>query len=90
MNKAKPNFGASGLLAAETNTVQSIDGKNSTVLKYNEPPEARKPVLGWRLYVFKGEEQVGEHAGFLQRRIGANAHHVRITAYPTTKCISYW
>ncbi|KAJ3842813.1 SMAD/FHA domain-containing protein [Lentinula raphanica] len=57
-NKGKPNFGASGLLAAETNTVKSIDGKNSTVLKYNEPPEARKPVLGWRLYVFKGEEQV--------------------------------
>ncbi|KAJ4481986.1 Smad nuclear-interacting protein 1 [Lentinula aciculospora] len=58
VNKSKPNFGASGLLAAETNTVQSIDGKNSTVLKYNEPPEARKPVLGWRLYVFKGKEQV--------------------------------
>jgi hypothetical protein len=33
---------------------------DSTVLKYNEPPEARKPVLGWRLYVFKGTEQVGE------------------------------
>jgi len=27
-------------------------------LKYNEPPEARKPILGWRLYVFKGTEQV--------------------------------
>ncbi|KAF8914895.1 SMAD/FHA domain-containing protein, partial [Mucidula mucida] len=53
----KPNFGASGLLAAETNTVKSVDGKNSTVLKYNEPPEARKPILGWRLYVFKGDEQ---------------------------------
>ncbi|KAF5382329.1 hypothetical protein D9757_008446 [Collybiopsis confluens] len=58
VNKAKPNFGSSGLLAAETNTVNSVDGKNSTVLKYNEPPEARKPVLGWRLYVFKGDEQV--------------------------------
>ncbi|KAF9267308.1 SMAD/FHA domain-containing protein [Marasmius fiardii PR-910] len=58
VNKAKPNFAASGLLAAETNTVKSVDGKNSTVLKYNEPPEARKPVLGWRLYVFKGPEQV--------------------------------
>ncbi|KAJ8080435.1 hypothetical protein PM082_017268 [Marasmius tenuissimus] len=58
VNKAKPNFGASGLLAAETNTVKSADGKNSSVLKYNEPPEARKPVLGWRLYVFKGSEQV--------------------------------
>ncbi|KIY72508.1 SMAD/FHA domain-containing protein, partial [Cylindrobasidium torrendii FP15055 ss-10] len=53
----KPNFGNSGLLAAETNTVQSQDGKNSTVLKYNEPPEARKPVVGWRLYVFQGDEQ---------------------------------
>jgi len=59
-NKAKPNFGASGLLAAETNTVKSLDGSNSTVLKYNEPPEARKPVQGWRLYVFRGTEQVGE------------------------------
>ncbi|KAF5330265.1 hypothetical protein D9758_014444 [Tetrapyrgos nigripes] len=58
VNKAKPNFGASGLLAAETNTVKSVDGKNSTVLKYNEPPEARKPSVGWRLYVFKGDEQV--------------------------------
>ncbi|TFY66438.1 hypothetical protein EVG20_g4646 [Dentipellis fragilis] len=56
-DKAKPNFGASGLLAAETNTVRKVDGV-STVLKYNEPPEARKPVVGWRLYVFKGSEQV--------------------------------
>ncbi|TFK40667.1 SMAD/FHA domain-containing protein [Crucibulum laeve] len=56
-DKAKPNFAPSGLLAAETNTVKAIDG-TKTVLKYNEPPEARKPVLGWRLYVFKGSEQV--------------------------------
>ncbi|KAI0042123.1 SMAD/FHA domain-containing protein [Auriscalpium vulgare] len=56
-DKAKPNFGASGLLAAATNTVKTADGK-STVLKYNEPPEARAPVVGWRLYVFKGSEQV--------------------------------
>ncbi|KAH8825209.1 SMAD/FHA domain-containing protein [Flagelloscypha sp. PMI_526] len=55
-NKAKPNFKASGLLAAETNTVKTATG-DSTVLKYNEPPEARKPLVGWRLYGFKGEEQ---------------------------------
>ncbi|KJA23170.1 hypothetical protein HYPSUDRAFT_39944 [Hypholoma sublateritium FD-334 SS-4] len=55
--KAKPNFAPSGLLAAETNTVKAVDG-SSTVLKYNEPPEARKPVVGWRLYVFKDDEQV--------------------------------
>ena len=59
VDKAKPNMAPSGLLAAETNTVKAVDG-TSTVLKYNEPPEARKPVLGWRLYVFKGAEQVGE------------------------------
>jgi smad nuclear-interacting protein 1 len=58
-DKAKPNFANSGLLAAETKTVQSADG-TKTVLKYHEPPEARKPLVSWRLYVFKGQEQVGE------------------------------
>lgn len=48
----KPNFGVSGLLAKETNTVQGVE------LKYNEPPEARKPLKNWRLYVFKGTEQL--------------------------------
>ncbi|KAF9241187.1 smad nuclear interacting protein 1 [Melanogaster broomeanus] len=57
VDKAKPNFKPSGLLAAATNTVKAADG-TSTVLKYNEPPEARKPVLGWRLYVFKGSDQI--------------------------------
>ncbi|KAI9443515.1 SMAD/FHA domain-containing protein [Lactarius indigo] len=55
-DKTKPNFAPSGLLAAATNTVKNADG-TSTLLKYNEPPEARKPLVGWRLYVFKGEEQ---------------------------------
>ena len=58
-DKTKPNFNPSGLLVAATNTVKNADG-TSTVLKYNEPPEARKPLLGWRLYVFKGSEQVGK------------------------------
>ncbi|CED85159.1 Transcriptional regulator SNIP1, contains FHA domain [Phaffia rhodozyma] len=49
----KPNFENSGLLAAETNTTAT-----GAMLKYNEPPEARKPTLNWRLYVFKGKEQV--------------------------------
>ncbi|OSD07199.1 SMAD/FHA domain-containing protein [Trametes coccinea BRFM310] len=56
-DKAKPNFAPSGLLAAETKTVKRADG-TKTVLKYHEPPEARKPSVGWRLYVFKGKEQV--------------------------------
>jgi hypothetical protein len=57
-DKAKPNFAPSGLLAAATNTVKNAD-RTSTLLKYNEPPEARKPLVGWGLYVFKGDEQVG-------------------------------
>ncbi len=46
----KPNFGLSGKLTAETNTYNGI------VVKYSEPPEARKPKRRWRFYVFKGEE----------------------------------
>ncbi|KAI9678419.1 MAG: hypothetical protein M1829_002017 [Trizodia sp. TS-e1964] len=50
--KQQPNFLPSGALAAETNTINGI------VLKYNEPPEARKPPAkdDWRLYVFKGAD----------------------------------
>ncbi|TIA93395.1 hypothetical protein E3P99_00219 [Wallemia hederae] len=49
----KPDFSNSGLLAAESKTV------NGTVLKYHEPPEARKPNSAddWRLFVFSGEDQ---------------------------------
>lgn len=50
VNKAKPDFGLSGKLAEETNTY------NGVVIKYSEPPEARKPKRRWRLYPFKGDE----------------------------------
>lgn len=46
------NLGLSGALATETNTF------NGTVVKYSEPPEARKPRKKWRLYVFKGSEEL--------------------------------
>lgn len=48
--KEKVNLGTSGILAADTNTFKGV------VIKYNEPPEAKKPVVRWRLYPFKGEE----------------------------------
>jgi len=54
-DKEKPNFGLSGSLAAETNTTAS-----GAILKYNEPPEARKPSQKWRLYVFKGDKEIGK------------------------------
>ncbi|KAE9983161.1 hypothetical protein BLS_004525 [Venturia inaequalis] len=54
--KEKPNFGPSGLLAKESNTVAGT----KIVLKYNEPPEARKPPASqaWRMYIFKGDDLV--------------------------------
>ena len=56
--REKPNFGTTGRLAAESNTVNV--GGDSVVLKYHEPPEARKPPAKepWRLYVFKGEDML--------------------------------
>ncbi|KAI7537638.1 SMAD/FHA domain-containing protein [Hortaea werneckii] len=52
--KQKPNYKPTGLLAKEANTVAGT----SKVLKYHEPPEARKPPPKeqWRLYVFKKKD----------------------------------
>jgi hypothetical protein len=50
----EPDFGVSGLLAAETNTV------NGVTLVYVEPQEAKKPTVRWRLYVFKDGELQGD------------------------------
>ncbi|KAL3733580.1 hypothetical protein ACJRO7_023013 [Eucalyptus globulus] len=52
--KEKPSFELSGKLAAETNKVRGV------TLLFNEPPEARKPDMRWRLYVFKGGEVLNE------------------------------
>ncbi|KAJ2235790.1 hypothetical protein IWW45_002322 [Coemansia sp. RSA 485] len=49
------DFGLSGKLAAETNTV------NGVVLKYTEPPEARRPRHRWRIYVFKDAKDIDMH-----------------------------
>lgn len=48
--KEKPNFGLSGKLTEDRNTV------NGVVIKYAEPADARKPKRRWRLYPFKGEK----------------------------------
>lgn len=47
MEKEKPSFEPSGKLAEDTNTYKGV------VIKYNEPSDARKPKLRWRLYPFK-------------------------------------
>ncbi len=57
VEKQKPNYSATGRLAAESNTIKSADGQ-AIVLKYHEPSEARKspPKQAWRMYVFKASE----------------------------------
>lgn len=52
--KQKPNFKPTGLLAKEANTVAGT----TTVLKYHEPAEARKPPphQQWRMYIFKDKD----------------------------------
>ena len=49
--KEEVNFGTSGLLTEEANLF------NGVVIKYNQPPEARKPKRRWRLYPFKGKSR---------------------------------
>ncbi|KAF4982700.1 hypothetical protein FZEAL_1727 [Fusarium zealandicum] len=57
--KEKPNYGATGALAAASNSVAQADGSTIT-LKYHEPAEARKPSPRdqWKLFVFKGGDIV--------------------------------
>ncbi|KAK8940624.1 FHA domain-containing protein DDL [Platanthera zijinensis] len=53
-DKQKPSFELSGKLAEETNRVRGI-----TIL-FTEPPDACKPDVRWRLYVFKAGEVLNE------------------------------
>ncbi|CAH2982540.1 unnamed protein product [Chilo suppressalis] len=49
-DKEKPNFGLSGKLTADQNTV------NGVVIKYTEPDDAKQPKRRWRFYPFKGDK----------------------------------
>ncbi|XP_013173399.1 PREDICTED: probable serine/threonine-protein kinase DDB_G0280133 isoform X1 [Papilio xuthus] len=48
--KEKPDFGLSGKLTADANTV------NGVVIKYAEPDDAKQPKRRWRFYPFKGDK----------------------------------
>ncbi|KAF2459516.1 SMAD/FHA domain-containing protein, partial [Lineolata rhizophorae] len=54
--KQQPNFAPTGLLAREANTV-AVPGPGAApvVLRYHEPPDARRPPASadWRLFAFK-------------------------------------
>jgi len=57
--KEKPNFALSGALA-KGDTAGTGGGAvyKGVALKFSEPPEARAPNKLWRLYVYKGDEQI--------------------------------
>lgn len=52
IEKEKVNLGVSGKLMEDTNMFKGV------VVKYSEPPEAKKPNARWRLYPFKGDESL--------------------------------
>lgn len=56
MDKQKPNFSNTGLLAAATNTV------NDVVLKYSEPADSRKAPANpiYKLFIFKDGQIIEE------------------------------
>jgi smad nuclear-interacting protein 1 len=54
--RTKPNFALSGALNKDSATGNSLNG---VVLKWSEPADAATPPgPGWRLYVFKGAEEL--------------------------------
>jgi smad nuclear-interacting protein 1 len=53
VKKTKINLELTGKLAQETNLVQGV-----VVVKYNEPVEAKLSPIKWRIYIFKGQEQL--------------------------------
>ncbi|KAL1791542.1 smad nuclear-interacting protein 1, partial [Sigmodon hispidus] len=61
--KEKPSFELSGALLKDTNTFRGV------VIKYSEPPEARIPKKRWRLYPFKNDEMLPQHAVFQYRLV---------------------
>ena len=78
MEKQKPNYKPTGLLAKEANTVAGT----TTVLKYHEPPEARKPPAkeAWRMYVFK-EKDLVETIYLHQRSVWLFGRDKKVTDY---------
>lgn len=53
IKKAKPTDKLSGLLSKDKRTTET-----GGVLKFEVPPEARKPKIRWRLYPFKNGESL--------------------------------
>ncbi|KAI4369516.1 hypothetical protein MLD38_017949 [Melastoma candidum] len=73
----QPSFELSGKLAAETNRVRGI------ALLFNEPPEARKPYIRWRLlYVFKGGEALNEPLYIHRQSCYLSGREMRIADVP--------
>ena len=58
LEKKRPDFGLSGALAKDQSGTGGSNVYKGVLLKFQEPPEARTPNTLWRLYVFRGDEQI--------------------------------
>jgi hypothetical protein len=54
VKKVKPNMERSGKLQEE-----ALKTESGVVLKFVDPPEAKRPSKKWRLYPFKGDQALG-------------------------------
>jgi len=68
--KQEPDFAPSGKLSKANETQQDGSKPAQAAVKYSEPADARAPDKAWRLYVFKGEEQLDPI------RINKQSHYV--------------
>lgn len=75
--EVEPDFGLSGALAAETNTVSGV------TLLYSEPPEARVPAKRWRLYCFKGDQEASEPLALHRQSSFLVGRERKVAAVPT-------
>lgn len=51
----QPNFGLSGALSSDSSTGRTVNG---VLLLHVPPPESRLPSDKWRVYVFRGDEEL--------------------------------
>ena len=86
--KETVNYEKSGLLAQASNTYKGM------TLKYAEPPEARLSTKQkWRLYVFKGEELLGDLSISCEKhailKLYSNAEAIAIEMLPVAQQSAY-
>ncbi len=88
VKKVKPNMERSGKLQEE-----ALKTESGVVLKFVDPPEAKRPSKKWRLYPFKGDQALGScscPACSLLPPQRANTHYVSFVSRVLSCGASWW